>query len=412
MTHTNTRPTPLSAIYAFSWLNSFSTGAATTGIFFITDSTYAFSADQNYALGLLMGVTYVMASTMAGRILRRLQALDAAVTQRRILAGLVVALGLILLLPVGARAAGVRGSWPIWLTIGLYSPLTGILWPMVESYLSGGRSGERLRDAIGRFNIVWGSSLVLAFWVMGPLRAHAMWTLSLMALLHGVGALFLLRFEPEPAQHIEGQREPHPPVYLRPLVVHRILLSTGYLVMFALSPYLPTICARLSLGAAWYAPLASVWLLARVATFAWFARWHGWHGRWETPVVAAMVMLSGFAAAVLAPSMTTGWIAMVWVIVGLSGFGAGVAAIYKAALYYVMEVGDSGIDAGGSHEALIGIGYTVGPLCGLVAGGLVSQGWIPVAAREPCMLAAVGVMSGLALGYAMHRASRSGGAGH
>ena len=153
MTHTNSRPTPLSAIYAFSWLNSFSTGAATTGIFFITDSTYAFSADQNYALGLLMGVTYVMASTMAGRILRRLQALGAAVTQRRILAGLVVALGLIVLLPVGARAAGVRGSWPIWLTIGLYSPLAGILWPMVESYLSGGRSGERLRDAIGRFNI-------------------------------------------------------------------------------------------------------------------------------------------------------------------------------------------------------------------------------------------------------------------
>ena len=47
-----------------------------------------------------------------------------------------------------------------------------------------------------------------------------------------------------------------------------------------------------------------------------------------------------------------------------------IATIYTGAIYYAMAVGHSEVDAGGTHEALIGVGYTVGPACGLVAGGL------------------------------------------
>ena len=55
---------------------------------------------------------------------------------------------------------------------------------------------------------------------------------------------------------------------------------------------------------------------------------------------------------------------------------------YTAALYYVMEVGGGEVDAGGSHEALIGIGYTVGPLCGVFSCALVRAGWIAPEQRE------------------------------
>lgn len=41
--------------------------------------------------------------------------------------------------------------------------------------------------------------------------------------------------------------------------------------------------------------------------------------------------------------------------------------IYCAALYYAMAVGHADVDAGGKHEASIGLGYGVGPLCGLAA---------------------------------------------
>jgi len=40
--------------------------------------------------------------------------------------------------------------------------------------------------------------------------------------------------------------------------------------------------------------------------------------------------------------------------------------IYYASLYYVMAVGQSEVDASGTHEGLIGAGYAVGPVAGLI----------------------------------------------
>jgi MFS family permease len=78
------------------------------------------------------------------------------------------------------------------------------------------------------------------------------------------------------------------------------------------------------------------------------------------------------------------------VVLGLVCFGLGMAAIYCGAIYYAMEVGSAEVEAGGAHEALIGVGYTAGPLCGLAAGALVSFGLIPEYRLEPVLLAGVG----------------------
>ena len=47
---------------------------------------------------------------------------------------------------------------------------------------------------------------------------------------------------------------------------------------------------------------------------------------------------------------------------------------YYAALYYAMSVGRAKVDAGGTHEALIGGGYMFGPLVGLMTLQASSQG--------------------------------------
>src|SRR5690349_22377768 len=52
---------------------------------------------------------------------------------------------------------------------------------------------------------------------------------------------------------------------------------------------------------------------------------------------------------------------------GLAMFGAGMGIIYYATLYYAMTVGKAEVDAGGTFEALIGVGYAVGPLTGLTS---------------------------------------------
>ena len=39
---------------------------------------------------------------------------------------------------------------------------------------------------------------------------------------------------------------------------------------------------------------------------------------------------------------------------------------YYTSLYYSMAIGQAAVDAGGNFEALIGVGYCVGPLLGIV----------------------------------------------
>jgi hypothetical protein len=63
-------------------------------------------------------------------------------------------------------------------------------------------------------------------------------------------------------------------------------------------------------------------------------------------------------------------------IAGLAVFGVGMGVIYCSALYYAMAVGNAAVDAGGKHEALIGIGYGGGPICGLLAIAAADSGWL------------------------------------
>src|SRR5690606_38891965 len=55
---------------------------------------------------------------------------------------------------------------------------------------------------------------------------------------------------------------------------------------------------------------------------------------------------------------------------GLALFGAAQGVVYYAALYYAMTVGAAAVEAGGTHEGLIGVGYAVGPLTALAGAGL------------------------------------------
>lgn len=389
-------PARLPVLLPFTLLNSASAGAATTGIFFLTKSAFGFGELQNYSLGLLLGITYVLGALFAGPAVRALQRSFPSLTPRRIVAGIVIAAALLCLLPVAA-AGTPFGPAAVFAMIAFYAPLTGVLWPMVESYLSGGRRAGNLRSAVGRFNMTWSGALFLAFWAMAPLvEERPLGVLAGLAAVH-LASLALLRLLPEaPARHVENH-EPHPPIYVRLLFAHRILLAAGYVVMFALSPYLPTLLGRLGVRAALETPFASIWLLARVATFFAMERWHGWHGRWSVAVWGSALLLLGFGLAVMAPDLAAPPLALALLGLGLAGFGVGIASLYSAALYYALEVGSAEVDAGGKHEALIGVGYTVGPLCGLFALLLEHRGLIAPEAKDPAMLLAVAGACGIAV---------------
>lgn len=406
--------TPLWSAFAFTFLNSVGTFVATSGIFFLTKHGYGFTEAENYLLGVLLGITYIAGAMGAGPLIRRLKQRFASLTSRGVLIGLMAAMCVLCAVPwmsarlmpppmPGARPA----AWPMWTLVLLYSPLTGVLWPMVESYVSGGRRGHDLRSTIGWWNVVWSSALILSSVVVSPLvKHHAALALLLLGGVHVSGAVLARSFGPEPGEHATDEPHQTPESYPKLLMTFRLLLPMSYLVSSALLPYLPTVLERVGVPVNWSTLVAAVWLLARSLSFYGYQRWGGWHGRWWPAIAGPGALLGGFAAAVLASHTLSGLGAVVLVLGGLALFGVGMASIYSGALYYAMEVGEAEVDAGGKHEALIGVGYTTGPLCGLLAVGAAGQGWISPQSFEPAMLAAVAAVCAVVVAMVLRRVVR------
>lgn len=403
------QPTALWAVQVMSFLCSIGTGLVMNGVYYLTEAAYGFTRVQNLWLALVMGATYIVGAKAAGPGIRAIRNAFPRMTSRGILMGLMVAMAaplfLPLIVPTGRDADGVaRNAWVIWAMVLIYSPMTGVLWPMMESFLSGGRSGSGLRAAIGNWNLVWSGALLAPFFASAALveRDPAVGFAGLGA-VHVACAAFLLTFQREPAPHLEEAHEPHPPVYTQLLVVFRMLLPMGYFVFSAMNPVLPSLMASMGVGAAWRPIVAIAWLASRTATFAILGRWQGWHGTWGFPMAGAVALLAGFAMGVLSPLLGQGAAPVSVMVIGLVVFGAGMAMIYSGAIYYAMEVGKSEVDAGGTHEALIGVGYMGGPACGIVVSEALARGVI--AGRfEVSVLALVGAI-GLAVGvYAIRHA--------
>jgi len=387
------RAAPLAPVLLLTALSSFAAGTATLSIFFVTERPpYAFGPAGQYALGLLVGLTYTLGALGAGRLTRALA--RRAVPPRALLARLVCALAGLMLVPVLVPA-----SWALYAVLALYAPLTGVFWPLVEAYVSGGRRAGELRAAIGRFNIVWSVTLLPSFLIPPLLEDHPARVFLAVALTHLASLWFLRKLGSEPGAHAHDETHLVPARYRELLRVHRVLHATSYLVMYALSPYLPTVLARLGVDGRLRGALAASWLAARSIGFAVLERWHGWHGRWAVAGVGMALVLGGFAVTLLAPEL--GAAGLPCLLVALVAFGSGLAALYTAALYYAFEV--AGHEGGGSHEALIGLGYSIGPSAGLLVCALEEGGTIPAARRDVALLVVITALCLAGVGLAWRR---------
>jgi len=383
---------PLSAVLAVTFVNSLGTGIVTNGVFFVARESYGFGPLRNYGLGLLLGFFYVAGALGVSPLLLRLASRHASISTRAVLIGVTAMLGTLCFLPLLAARLD-AGSWAIWLFTACYSALSGSLWPMIESYLSGGRRDRALRSAIGRFNVVWGVAVVAAFWLMAPLvKPWPLGIIAILGVLHVLTAAITWPLGAEPGRHLESRAEPHPHVYRSLLRVLRVLLPTSYFIAAAWQPFAPTAVERIGIAVAWQTPLVATWMASRVIVFIVMERWHGWHGRWRTPLAGAFLLGIGFAVSVLAPLAGPGLPGAAAMIAGLSILGLGMGIIYSAALYYAMEVGEAEVSAGGKHEALIGLGFTLGPACGLAGTLGVETGLLRGVAVEVAVLSSVGIV--------------------
>ncbi len=342
----------MSPALAFAALASTAGGIVAHGLFFLARRAYGFDDADNLWLAVALFLPYLPAALLAGPAARRFG------TRTTLYAANLVMIGAGLVL-----AARPPAAW-VWLAAPLYNGAAGLLWPLVEGYVAGGQHGPGLHRAIGTFNLTWSLTLVPALWIVGAAGSNVTVPFAILVVLHLVGALAIARLPPQPPPLDHAATESVGPDYPRLLRSSRILLPVSYLLLDALAPLLPSVWERLGVDGALAPGLTSVWMLARVATFAALVSWSGWRGRGLALAVGAAALLGGFALAL-------GGAAIPSVVAGLIAFGIGQGIVYYAALYYGMAVGKGEIDSGGRHEAVIGLGYLGGPavaLAGLSVG--------------------------------------------
>jgi hypothetical protein len=389
---------PLWAALALTALNSFSTGAISYGLFFIAHEQYNFNAQRNLLLGLLMGASYILGAVSISPLLRATLAKRHTISTRSVLLLLQLGLSLTIAIP-----GIVRIEPALWFSLPVYMILIGGVWPITESYISGGKKAQPLRHAISAFNVTWASAVIVAMWLIAPLlNINPLASLLLIAVIHSLCIPLMFALKPEPGHHTHLDPTPHPPIYNALLPVFRGLLFSSYLLGAVLSPLLPHRFDSLNIVAVWAAILTSSWMASRITMFTFLGFWHGWHGRWRTVIWTATLLLGGFALALLAQNP-------VLLVLGLLLFGLGMGGIYTAALYYAMSVGSSQVDAGSKHEAFIGLGFTLGPLAGLGGYWLTNLDQIDLSANQTTLLVSfmlVLIASGAALRSSLN--ARSG----
>lgn len=332
---------------------SVGTGVLWNSIYFIAESEYGFRQKDTLLLAFVNGVAYTAVAVCAGFIVR---ALERRMTPRSAL-GLVL-LAQALLAPLVAIFPGVV---TLWIVTVVMTALGALQWPIVQHYLVSGRHGHAMRNSIGWFNASWMAATAVSLAAAGPLTKAGLmlWAIPSLLPINLIAILFLTRFPAHPATHDEGEAARHvPPSYTPLLAASRVLHPMGYLVIGALAPILPYLFGSLGTEPALQGPLGAIWHVARLAAVLVLWRTAFWHGRGASLAVAGAFLAGGFALAVAARG--EGMLAL-----GLIGIGLGQGVIYYSAIYYGLAVGGAKVEAGGTHEALVGAGYFLGPLLGI-----------------------------------------------
>jgi len=345
------RAAPLSALLGITFLGSVSGGAFWSGLFFVTAEHYRFSAVRNLVLASVMGAIYALAARASGGLARRSSAPRAVLT--RALALWSVAAILPVLAPSFEPA--------LWAAALLGSIASAVLWPVVESYVAGGRHGPEMRRAIGWFNVTWTPATAVSLVIM-PLvaRVGLVWSVGLSAIVNAAALAIVATLPARPGAHeADAATAAVGPEYPWLARSASWLLPLSYVISATLAPVLPHRLAAVGITGSSPSVVAALWMAARFATL--FLMWRAgfWHGRWGTLAAAAAALAAGLAGVLLATTPAV-------LVTGLLLYGAGMGLTYYAALYYSMTVGHAAVEAGGNFEALIGLGYLVGPMLGLL----------------------------------------------
>lgn len=351
---------PVWTVMALTWACSLGTGVGWNGIFFIAESALRYTDRANIIMAFALGIAYTGCAWCSAP-LHAMVMRSRRLTTRGMLVTVSAAMGASCLLPFALpRGDDAQPTEPaFWVFAVGYLCLSGLLWPFIESFVSGGRQGSQLRRATALFNVTWASAVMAAMWVLAPVVENHPWAaIAGLGVLHlaTIPLVLLLPREPRPhgsAAHAHSDDERA--LYVKLRRAFRALLIVSYIMVAAVSPVLPTLMQRLEIDITQKPLIASIWMTLRFLAFVTLWKWAGWHGKLTVAAWTAILLGIGFGLTFFATAVPV-------LIIGLATIGVGAGAAYFGALYYAMELDSANVDAGGKHEAIIGAGYAIGPI--------------------------------------------------
>ncbi len=355
--------------FLLAGLNTLATTWYSNYIFFFLRDHFNYGNRQNLWVSALYGFVYIPAAVQCGKFAQR----------RGFITSLKVGFtGLMLAMVAGALLKGtIAGNL---ITLIAYTVALLFIWPALEALVSENETQAGVQHNVGVYNTTWALGAAVAYFIGGSLydrlgAAAVFWVPAGIFALQLWIAVWIGKRKVESGElRVEGQHageavpaHPEETAFHQKIPPKRFLQMAwlanpfAYVAINTVIAVMPGIANKLALSNTRVGLFCSVWMFARLGTFALLWQWRGWHYRYRWLISAFLMLIGSFMLLLLANQLWLVVLAQVFF-----GFAAGL--IYYSSLFYSMDVGgETQGEHGGLHEAAIGIGICVGPAVGAAA---------------------------------------------
>ena len=339
--------------YLIELINCYAAVYYSNFLFFYLRRTFGFGEVENLLTAALGGFVYIIAAWQGGKLAQRYGYIRLIYMG---CCGVILSLALGMIFTTATTQVMVFCLW----TVGVC-----FIWPALETLVSE-RAGAELPKMVGIYNVTWAAGGAVGYFTAGIL-IEKLGMASVFWLPLGL-TVIELAILPFAARCLK--KENNYPYATEPLIpavceadAKRFLRMAwianpfSYVAINTVIPLIPSIAEKLDLSTGMAGIVCSLWMFVRLAAFAAFRRWTGWHYRFRWLAGSFLLMIVCFFGFLMAHSIGLLLLAQV-------GFGLSIGLIYYSSLYYSMNVTENHGSNAGLHEAMIGTGLFIGPAVG------------------------------------------------
>jgi len=307
--------------YLIELINCYAAVYYSNFLFFYLRRTFGFGEVENLLTAALGGFVYIIAAWQGGKLAQRYGCIRLIYIG---CCGVILSLALGMIFTTATTQVMVFCLW----TVGVC-----FIWPALETLVSE-RAGAELPKMVGIYNVTWAAGGAVGYFTAGILiEKLGMASVFWLPLGLTVIELAILPFAARCLKKENNYPCPEEPLIpavckadaKRFLQMAWIANPFSYVAINTVIPLVPSIAEKLDLSTGMAGIICSLWMFVRLAAFAAFWQWTGWHYRFRWLAGSFLLMIVCFFGFLMAHSIGLLLAAQV-------GFGLSIGLIYYSSL--------------------------------------------------------------------------------